>query len=73
MEPSGCHELLNNLEKRLDMIKKQPFVGKSSSKSPGIRAILITKQNKLYYKISENKIIVINMYDTRANPKNNPY
>ncbi|MEO6639063.1 MAG: hypothetical protein ABIN25_12355 [Ginsengibacter sp.] len=73
MEPPGCRELLNNLDQRFDMIRKQPYIGKASSKSPGIRAILITKHNKLYYKINADKIIVINMYDTRANPKNNPY
>ncbi len=64
---------LSKLEMRIDTLKEQPFVGKASSKKPGIRAILITKHNKLYYKLSNTKIIIINMYDTRRNPKKNPY
>ncbi len=64
---------LGKLETRIDTLKKHPFVGKSSLKKPGIRAILITKHNRVYYKISNNKIIIINLYDTRANPMRNPY
>ena len=68
-----AEDFLKTFDKRIDTLKKQPFVGKPSVKKPGIRAILITKHNRLYYKFSNDTIIVLNMYDTRSNPKKNPY
>ena len=38
-----------------------------------IRGLLITRHNSMYYKIKNDKVIIINMYDTRMNPKKNPY
>lgn len=66
-------EFLNRLDRRIETLKKQPFIGKASSLKPEIRTILITKQNRLYYKFSNNSIIILNMYDTRKNPKKNVY
>ncbi len=71
--PKVASDFLRKLERRIDTIRKQPLVGKPSYKNPAIRAILITKHNRLYYKFSNNRIIIINMYDTRSDPKNNPY
>ena len=68
-----AQDFLEKLDKRINTLKKQPLVGKLSLKKVGIRAILITKHNRLYYKIANDTIIVLNMYDTRSNPKKNPY
>lgn len=68
-----AEEFLITLDKRINTLKHQPFVGKHSVTKPGIRAILITKHNRLYYKFNNTTIIIINMYDTRTNPKKNPY
>ena len=66
-------EFLNKLDTRIGTLKEHPFIGKASAAKPEVRAILITKHNKLYYKFSNNKVIIINMYDTRKSPKKNPY
>ena len=66
-------DFLIKLERRIDTIRKYPLIGKPSSKNPEIRAILISKHNRLYYKFSNSRITIMNMYDTRANPKNSPY
>jgi plasmid stabilization system protein ParE len=66
-------EFLSKIDSRIDTLKQQPFVGKPSETKPEVRSILITKHNRLYYKFSNNKIIVINMYDTRKNPVKNSY
>jgi len=57
----------------LDNLSKHPFIGAESEYFKDIRSILITKHNRLYYRIKEDTIEVINMYDTRANPNKNPY
>jgi hypothetical protein len=66
-------EFLNKLDTRIETLKEHPFIGKASAAKPEVRAILITKHNKLYYKFSNNKVIIINMYDTGKNPEKNPY
>jgi|SRR5689334_3728577 len=66
-------EFLNKLDSRIHTLKEQPFIGKPSAKKPQVRTILITKHNRIYYKISNNTIIILNLYDTRKNPQNNPY
>jgi len=63
----------SKVEKRLDNLSKHPFTGPESAYFKNVRSILITKHNRLYYRIRETTIEVINMYDTRMNPKNNPY
>ena len=66
-------DFLIKLDKRSATHKLQPFIGKPSEKNPAIRTILLSKQNRLYYKCSNNTVIILNMYDTRINPKKNPY
>ena len=66
-------EFLSKMDKRIETLKKQPFIGKPSSSKPDVRAILISKQNRLYYKFSKDSIIILNMYDTRQNPRKNMY
>lgn len=41
-------EFLNKIDTRIEMLKKQPFIGKPSGRKPEVRTILITKHNKLY-------------------------
>ena len=66
-------EFLNKLDKRIETLKTQPFIGKQSASKPEIRTILITKHNRLYYKITQKAIIIVNMYDTRKDPEKNIY
>ena len=66
-------EFLQKLDKRIATLKKQPFIGTPSQAIHGVRGILITKHNKLFYKVSGTTIIVLNMYDTRINPNKNRY
>ena len=61
------------LQKRLNTLSMQPYIGVPSSVIRPVRSILITKHNRLYYRIKDDTIEVINMYDTRSDPQKNPY
>lgn len=39
----------------------------------GVRSILITKQNKLYYEVTDDTLHLLLLWDTRQNPAKNPY
>jgi len=60
-------------EKKINLISTHPFIGIASEKDPTIRSILLTKQNRLYYQVSENKIELLNIFDTRQDPAKNKF
>ncbi|HEX5155198.1 MAG TPA: type II toxin-antitoxin system RelE/ParE family toxin [Parafilimonas sp.] len=66
-------DFLSRLDKRIDILKKQPFIGKPSFVKPEVRSVLIAKHNRLYYKFKNNTLTILNMYDLRINPKKNRY
>ncbi len=66
-------KFIDKLQKRLETLAKQPFIGISSAKVNLVRSILITRQNRIFYRMKGNVIEIVNMYDTRSNPKKNKY
>ncbi len=60
------------LQKKIELIKTHPEIG-AVTIYKNVRAILISKQNKIYYRVGKNKIEILNMIDTRRNPTKNPF
>ena len=65
-------KFIETFQSRIAILMLNPEIGKQSSVLD-VRTILITKHNRLYYRVKEHTIEILNMYDTRLNPKNNPY
>ncbi len=61
----------DEVAKKFATLQQQPFIGRTSATLPWIKSIPAGKQNRIYYRIERDKIIVLNMYDTRINPKRN--
>ncbi len=59
-------------EKMLRLINK-PDIGRISTEVAEVRWILVTKHNKLFYRIKGEIIYMITLFDTRQNPKKNRY
>lgn len=59
-------------EKRLANLAITPFSGALTGLKD-VRSIYLTKQNRIYYKVSGSKVVILNMYDTRINPRRNLY
>jgi len=64
---------LKKIDHRLRQLSGQPFTGVLSEKIKEVRVVLITRHNRLYYKVKGKKVIILNMYDTRMNPKKKKY
>ena len=64
---------VETVEARVKNLSIFPFVGIASGKEPGVRSIVITKQNLLYYKISASRVEILNIFDTRQDPDKNKY
>jgi len=53
----------------LDILVELPEVGKIENKERNIRGFVIVKQITIFYKIKNNKIILLNFYGNQTNPK----
>lgn len=61
------------LKMKLDTLSHQPFIGKPSNRKTNTRSILITKHNRVFYRVDGDVIKIVNMFDTRIHPRKNPY
>jgi plasmid stabilization system protein ParE len=64
---------LHKIDLRIAQLSRQPFTGIASEKIESIRSVFITRHNRVYYKVKGEKVIILNMYDTRMNPKKKKY
>ncbi|MCP4150480.1 MAG: type II toxin-antitoxin system RelE/ParE family toxin [bacterium] len=53
----------------LELLIISPYPGRPSKKENGVRQILITRHNRLYYLITGNQILLLDFFDTRQNPE----
>jgi plasmid stabilization system protein ParE len=70
---SVSEKFIIQLQKRLNTLSKHPFIGSPSNAVKSVRSILVTRQNRIFYKIEGNVIEAINMQDSRSDPNKNPY
>lgn len=68
-----ANQLIIQLDERLDTLANQPLIGISSEKVKDAKSFLLTKHNRVYYRIQNNVIEIVNLYDTRIHPKKNIY
>ena len=66
-------EFKRNLDNKMLRLIDEPDAGRNSTKVSDVQWILITRQNKLYYRIKEETIFIITLFDTRQSPKRNKY
>jgi len=57
----------------LDILIEFPEIGSVEHAERNIRGFVIVKQLTLFYKIKEDKIILLNFFDNRRNPKRKKY
>jgi len=65
----AANEFLEHLYETIDTLSMFPEIGTIVDSVRGIRGFLITKQIKIYYRIKENRLVVLNLIDTRQKPK----
>lgn len=53
----------------IEQLSDYPELGSLEIKDKKVRGILITKHNRLFYRITEKEIILLNFFDNRQNPK----
>lgn len=60
----------DNFRKRLievfNLMVRQPFIGRPAKGNTSIRVVMLNKQNKIVYKITEKEIVVLRILNTRT-------
>ena len=64
-----ANEFLENLYDTIDVLSIFPEIGTIIDNVRNIRGFLITKQIKVYYRVENEKLIILNFIDTRQKPK----
>ncbi len=68
-----AEKFLAKLDKRIVNLSFQPFTGMPVSSFENVRSVLITKHNRLYYRIKDSIVEIINLYDTRMKLDKNQF
>ena len=61
------------LYSRVQRLANTPLAGSPAKKAKNVRKVVITKYNKVYYRVNRNTITILTLFETRLNPKKNRY
>lgn len=53
----------------IELISEQSELGTVENSEKNIRGFLLTKHNRLFYRVTDKEIILLNFFDTRSGPK----
>lgn len=53
----------------IDILAEFPELGTIEHKEKGIRGFTIVKQINMFYKVSDNRLIILNFFDNRQSPE----
>jgi len=57
-------DFVKKVDLRISALQNHPFIG-ALTRFKTIRGVHITKHNRMYYRVTKNKVTILNMYDTR--------
>jgi plasmid stabilization system protein ParE len=53
----------------IELISDQSDLGTPENSEKSIRGFLLTKHNRLFYRVTEKEIVLLNFFDTRSGSK----
>ena len=62
-------DFIRKTDEILLLLAEHPDIGEIQDKKRGIRGILISKHNRLFYRTDKERLIVLKIFDTRQNPQ----
>jgi len=54
-------------------LASNPKIGIKSKSDKTIRSLLVTKHNRLYFSVDDDKILLLQLFDTRQHPSKNKF
>ncbi|MBC7777192.1 MAG: type II toxin-antitoxin system RelE/ParE family toxin [Phycisphaerae bacterium] len=69
----GAINFIQKVYEQENRLSKHPESGKFSAKSRNIRYILLGRHRRLYYRFSDRLVTVLALFDTRQDPRKQPF
>ena len=66
-------KFVDTIYEKLELIKKQPTIGRPSPNTKTMREFNIDKYRKMYYRINGSIIHISTFFDMRQDPKKRPF
>lgn len=66
-------KFVDELLERVKTLSVQPYMGMVSGKMPTVRSIKVSKHNRLYYRVENESLVLLNIFDLRQHPDKNIY
>jgi plasmid stabilization system protein ParE len=57
----------------IELLADQPYLGTLENEKLGIRGFLITKHNRLFYRVTDKHIILLNFFNTSSGESKRKY
>jgi len=73
ISPGAGANFIQRVFDRLDILSKNPEMGRRSKKKKSVRSYHVDKHRRIYYRIHGKKLIVVSIFDTRQEPSKNRY
>ncbi len=64
----SAEDFIAQIDLIVELLSKNPFIGKVIYLKRHIRSFVISKQTSLIYRIKGEKIIILNLFDNRQSP-----
>ena len=68
-----AYDFLDRLEKRIGFIYKHPHIGSPSRKKNHVRSVTLLPHNRIYYRLKDDEIVLLCIYDMRRDNSRNLY
>ncbi len=66
-------EFVDKAYKTINLLSTFPELGIQEPNEEGIRLLFIRKYTKIYYRIEGDRILILNVFDTRRDPDSKPF
>jgi plasmid stabilization system protein ParE len=63
-----AQKLAQKVDDKVQLLFRQPFIGRPSSKAKTVRKIGISKHLMMYYRVVGTSLVISDFFDSRQNP-----
>ncbi len=71
--PSATKVFVRKTYHIIDLLSKNSELGTLEIPERNIRGLLLTGHNRLFYRVKDDEVILLNFFDTRSGPKRKRY
>ena len=63
-----AQKLASKVDEKVQLLFRQPYVGRPSSKAKTVRKIGISRHLMMYYRVVGSSLVISDFFDSRQNP-----